>query len=357
MKILCRIYILLLLSVVGAFAQYQPGGPCAGTTNSATSGQVLSAGATQRTPPCTWVAASSGSVTSVIANCGLRGGGSTTAPLSVDGPCWAAGGGTAQAQTATFTTAITLTLVDGLEVCWKPSNANSGAAPTFAPNGLTAHTIVKAGGAALVASDLITTQQACAIYNSTGTQWELQNPATGGGAPVTLTQHLDYSVSCQNTLSGSPFGEPVTAGATHSCDSAWSNMDGYESFTTGTTNYAISPQIQTGTTFADPVSVTLWWNTTATSGTFIPGLSALCVSTGGAITTNWWTGATYTAFASSTASGTASRQTKTTTLSFTSGCTVGQVMYLALRWRGGSGTDGTLAANAQIKLMDVVVLQ
>jgi hypothetical protein len=178
--------------------------------------------------------------------------------------------------------------------------------------------------------------------------------SSGGG---TLTQHFDFTVSSQNSLAGSPYSEPVTNGASHACDSAWSCMDGYESFTAGATNYAITPQIQLGAGYLDPAVVTLWWNTTATSGTFIPGIAALCVSSGGAITTNWWTTATYTAFSSSTASGTASRVTSTSALSYTSGCTAGQVLYLAIRWRGGSGTDGTLASNAQIKVMDVLVKQ
>lgn len=95
---------------------------------------------------------------------------------------YVAGGGTAQAQTATYSPAIG-SLAPGTRVCWLPAAANTAAAPTFSPNGLTAHTIVKAGGA-LVANDIITTAVACVVYNATGTQWELQNPqtvATGGG--------------------------------------------------------------------------------------------------------------------------------------------------------------------------------
>lgn len=120
-----------------------------------------------------------GTVTSIATGCGLAGGPITaTGTISGIGPCWAAGGGTAQAQTATYSPAATLT--DGFEVCWKPIAANSGAAPTFSPNGLAAHTIVRQAGAALLANDIITTAQACAIYNTTGTQWELQNPQTAG---------------------------------------------------------------------------------------------------------------------------------------------------------------------------------
>ena len=100
---------------------------------------------------------------------------------------YVAGGGTAQAQTATYSPAIG-SLAAGTRVCWLPAAASTAAAPTFAPNGLTAHTIVKAGGA-LVANDIITTAIACAIYDATGTQWELQNPQTvaaGGSGYTTI---------------------------------------------------------------------------------------------------------------------------------------------------------------------------
>ena len=104
------------------------------------------------------------------------------------------GAGTAQAQTATYSTMWSIAaLTNGLYLCWSPTAANTAAAPTFAPNGLTAEPIVKANGAALVANDIITTANACAIYNTTGTHWELQNPQTGGGS--TITAAAQYSVA------------------------------------------------------------------------------------------------------------------------------------------------------------------
>lgn len=109
--------------------------------------------------------------------------GSTTAAAEINGKAsvnYAAGGGTAQAQTATFSPAAT-SLVDGLPFCWLPAAANTAAAPTFSPNGLTAHSVVKRGGAALAANDIITTAHACVIYNLTNTNWELQNPQTTAG--------------------------------------------------------------------------------------------------------------------------------------------------------------------------------
>ncbi len=124
-------------------------------------------------------AASGGTVTSITAGPCLSGGTITASGTISSTPgCYVAGGGTANAQTATYSPAIG-SLVAGLNLCWLPSNANASTTPTFAPNGLTAKTIVKVGGAALTASDLTTTAVACAIYD--GTSWELQNPQTGGG--------------------------------------------------------------------------------------------------------------------------------------------------------------------------------
>jgi len=124
-----------------------------------------------------------GSITSIIAGQCLSGGTITTAgTISSIGACYAAGTGTAQAQTATYSPAIG-SLVTGLTLSWLPSNANTGAAPTFAPNGLAAKAIVKVGGAALVANDLTATAIATAIYD--GTNWELQNPQTGSGGSGT----------------------------------------------------------------------------------------------------------------------------------------------------------------------------
>lgn len=83
------------------------------------------------------------------------------------------GAGTAQAQTAALSPAATA-LTAGLEVKWKPSNANTGAAPTLAVNGLTATAITKCGTTALIANDLSTSRIAIAVYD--GTQFQLINP-------------------------------------------------------------------------------------------------------------------------------------------------------------------------------------
>jgi hypothetical protein len=97
-------------------------------------------------------------------------------------PQYAAGGGSANAQTVTLSPAIAA-YTNGLVVKWLPTAANTTTTPTLAVNGLTATTIVKSpGNVALAASDLTTTAVATAIYD--GTYFELQNPqtASGGGA-------------------------------------------------------------------------------------------------------------------------------------------------------------------------------
>lgn len=105
-------------------------------------------------------------------------------------------GGAANAQTVTLAPAIT-SLTTGLTVCWTPSANNTTTTPTLAVNGLTATTIVKAGGAALAAADLTTTAIACAKYD--GSKFELQNPQTtssGGGASIMSGSYSGLPGTC-----------------------------------------------------------------------------------------------------------------------------------------------------------------
>lgn len=90
---------------------------------------------------------------------------------------WVDGGGTADAITATYSPAITA-LVDGQICCVRATAANATTTPTFAPNGLTARTIVKTGGVALVAGDIVGDGHELLLrYLLASTRWELLNPA------------------------------------------------------------------------------------------------------------------------------------------------------------------------------------
>ena len=90
---------------------------------------------------------------------------------------WVDGGGTADAITATYSPAITA-LVDG-QICFvRATAANATTTPTFAPNGLTARTIVKHGGVALAVGDIVGDGHELALrYDLTNTRWELLNPS------------------------------------------------------------------------------------------------------------------------------------------------------------------------------------
>jgi hypothetical protein len=172
MRLFVTLFSFLSVAPLVAQAQVGPGVPICpgGVTNSGTSGYVLSF---STNGSCTWVAAAAGGVTAVTATAPMASSGGSTPNVSLNN--YVAGGGTANAQTATYSPAIG-SLVAGLYLCWLPTAANSTTTPTFSPNGLTAKTIVKTGGAALIASDITTTAVACAVYD--GTDWELQNPQT-----------------------------------------------------------------------------------------------------------------------------------------------------------------------------------
>lgn len=111
-------------------------------------------------------------------------------------PTWIAAGGTADAITATYSPPVKV-LVDGMLLGFRATAANATTTPTFAPNGLTARTIVKRGGGALVAGDIPGNLSECVVrYNLANTRWELINPAM----PFTpITNSLSGDVALNNT--------------------------------------------------------------------------------------------------------------------------------------------------------------
>lgn len=96
---------------------------------------------------------------------------------AVDGVIsWAVAGGTADAITASYTIPIN-TLVDG-QLCYvRAGAANATTTPTFSPDGITARTITKNGGQALVAGDIYGAGHELVLrYRLSATRWELMNP-------------------------------------------------------------------------------------------------------------------------------------------------------------------------------------
>lgn len=86
--------------------------------------------------------------------------------------------GTVDVITALYTPTYTV-LVDKMLVWFRATGANASATPTFSPNGLTAHVIVKQGGQALIAGDIPAVGAVMnMVYDAPNTRWELLNPAS-----------------------------------------------------------------------------------------------------------------------------------------------------------------------------------
>jgi len=89
----------------------------------------------------------------------------------------ASAAGTVDAITADFDPNISL--ADKTIVAVIASGANTSTTPTFAPDGLTTHTITKDGGSALLAGDIPAAGFVMMLeYNLANTRWELLNPSS-----------------------------------------------------------------------------------------------------------------------------------------------------------------------------------
>lgn len=99
---------------------------------------------------------------------------SSTAALTVTSDIqWAVGAGSAEVITAAYDPALT-ELFDGLAVSVRLTVTNETTTPTFEPDGLGAHTIVKDFGVALEPGDL--PDEAILRYKAASTVWVLMNP-------------------------------------------------------------------------------------------------------------------------------------------------------------------------------------
>ena len=91
---------------------------------------------------------------------------------------WGVAGGTVDAITLTLSPAL-LTVPDGTLISFRALGANATTTPNLAVSGLTARTITKQGGAALVAGDIPAVNAEMMVrYNLANTRWELLNPAS-----------------------------------------------------------------------------------------------------------------------------------------------------------------------------------
>lgn len=194
------------------------------------------------------------------------------------GPNYSLGGGTAQAQTVAPTTAVTnATLVDGYVLIWSPLAPNSGSAPTLAGSGtstFSAHPIVKYGGAALIANDIITTTDAVAIYNLATTSFILQNPQAGilAGTSVAVT---GAATNCQNLFASGQYpsgffsghcSPPVLAQSNQWIDPLADGLPGDAMTTDGSYNLGWGVQRRTLTGTAYTNATTTFSNVVGSAG-------------------------------------------------------------------------------------------
>ena len=149
-----------------------------------------------------------------------------TAATAITQAQWAAAGGSADAITAAYPIPNT-GLTDGLILGFRAASANATATPTFAPDGLTAHTITDDGGTALTPGCIAGANAECLVrYNLANTRWELLNPndvpqvpwvaAGGTGDAITATYApailsltdgllVGFRASAANTLTNPTF--------------------------------------------------------------------------------------------------------------------------------------------------------
>lgn len=210
---------------------------------------------------------------------------------------YVAGAGTAQAQTATLSPALTA-LTAGAVVNFLPTAANTGAAPTLAVNGLTAKSITKYGTTALVANDLTTTAVATLIYD--GTEWQLLNPQTNNG---TVTSVAETFTGGLISVAGSPVTTSGTFALTvagtsggipyFSSGAAWSSSGALTQFGVvfgGGAGGAPTSSAQGGSNFpligqgaANPIFSTIAYPTSLTSGGVLYASSGVAITSSGVL--------------------------------------------------------------------------
>lgn len=182
---------------------------------------------------------------------------------------WVVAGGTADAITAGYAVVITA-LVDGQLCYFRASAANATTTPTFSPNGLTARTITKIGGGALVVNDIPGANAEVILrYNLANTRWELMDPAASVGK-VTITQPASASALTINN------------GATFTIAGAFSNALTFTNTTNATIPAGTVTLVQTAQptinqpTINQPLLVGVTTNTVAAAGNIGEIISSTC---------------------------------------------------------------------------------
>jgi len=179
---------------------------------------------------------------------------------------WVDGGGTADAITASYAIPIT-TLVDGQECYVRATAANATTTPTFSPSALTARTIVKNGGAALVAGDIAGDgHQLILRYDLANTRWELLNPKAPNAVPFTpassaTSAYMDFAEDTDNGTNRARVIAPASLAADADITlpgvtGTLATLAGTETFTNKTATNIVLNGTLTGTAIKDEDTMT-----------------------------------------------------------------------------------------------------
>ncbi len=162
----------------------------------------------------------------------------------------AVAGGTADAITVDFTPNVALT--NGTTVIVRAGAANATTTPTFAPDGLTAKTIVKGNNLTLVAGDIAGAGHWLEMnFDSVLDKWVLQNPATAIGRAASGANSDITSMTAVTQLT-------TAAGvAVHGTNTNDSAAAGYVGEYVSSTLTSVTPVSLTNLTIADVTSISL----------------------------------------------------------------------------------------------------
>jgi len=192
------------------------------------------------------------------------------------------GGGTADAITSALSPTMAA-LSDGQIVFVKALLANATTTPTFSPDGLTAHTIVRDGSQPLVIGDISRLDHELILrYNATNTEWELLNPT-----PKKFKGALAYK-SASETITTSTYTHLSFDSEDYNTDTIHDTVTNNQRLTVpaGITKIRLSGQVVWGTSATGERNVGISKNdetTNPTGGIGMPKVFSNATGTLGAV--------------------------------------------------------------------------
>lgn len=188
----------------------------------------------------------------------------------------AVAGGTADAITADFTPNVTLT--NGATVIVRAGAANATTTPTFAPDGLTAKTIVKGNNLALVEGDIAGAGHWLEMnFDATLDKWVLQNPVVtqasdtrAGLIEIATTAEAQALTDALKALTPATLAQALKGTNQSLAANGYQKLPGGLIIQWGTTSTAVAANTATAVTWTFPIAFPNGvFNVFNTPGTFV----------------------------------------------------------------------------------------